>query len=368
MFPFRRAAACFSRRLAVVLGMLPGLLAAMPAPADDDIGTLNFGIISTESSSGLKQSFGPFLDAMEAALGVQVAAFFATDYAGIVEAMRFAKVDVAWLDNKSAMEAVDRAGGEVFAQTVDLAGRSTDRAVLIVHRDSGLTFADVVRCDGRLAFGNGDPNSTAGYLAPAYHVFAMRRIDPGTCFKRMTLANHEANALSVASRRVDVATGSERILSGRLARAHPEAAARIKVIWTSPPIPSDPIVWRKDLPRVWKDRIFAFFLQYGRFGDLDKVRGEREVLAGTGAGWAPFRVSDDRQLILVRRLQMFRDRRRIDDNARLTLAEKIDRVGEIEARLEDLEIWSEIIGTRNPASEGPRREATGNRRRGPDHP
>ena len=38
-----------------------------------------------------------------------VKAFFATDYAGVIEALRFNKAQVAWMGNKSAMEAVDRA-------------------------------------------------------------------------------------------------------------------------------------------------------------------------------------------------------------------------------------------------------------------
>ena len=53
---------------------------------------------------------------MEKKTGLKVNAFFAPDYAGIIEAMRFNKVQVAWYGNKSAMEAVDRANGEVFAQ------------------------------------------------------------------------------------------------------------------------------------------------------------------------------------------------------------------------------------------------------------
>ncbi len=336
------------RRLVWAVAAALCLPAGRPAAAAD-IAALSFGLISTESAQGLKESFGPFLADMERALGLPVTAFFASDYAGVVEAMRFGKVDVAWLDNTSAMEAVDRAGGEVFARTVDLAGRTTDHAVLIVRKDSGLTLADVVRCDGSLTFGNGDPNSTAGNLAPAYFVFAMHRIDPATCFRRMTLTNHEANALSVAYGRVDVATGSEWVLTGRLARARPEVAERLEVIWSSPPIPSDPILWRSDLPRAMKDRIFAFFLQYGRFGDLDRVRREREVLAETGSGWAPFQVSDDRQLILVRRLRMLRDRRRIDNDPDLTLRDKIDRVTRLELRMEDLELWSEITGFRGSA-------------------
>ncbi len=49
--------------------------------------------------------------------GVKVNAF-APDYAGIIRGMRFNKVDIARYGNLSAMEAVDRANGQVFAQTV----------------------------------------------------------------------------------------------------------------------------------------------------------------------------------------------------------------------------------------------------------
>ena len=52
---------------------------------------------------------------METKLGIKVNAFFAPDYAGIIQGMRFNKVDIAWYGNLSAMEAVDRANGQVFA-------------------------------------------------------------------------------------------------------------------------------------------------------------------------------------------------------------------------------------------------------------
>src|SRR3546814_18355746 len=53
---------------------------------------LNFGIISTESSSALEASFGPFLEDMEKTMGGTVTPFFASDYAGVIEGMRFGKV------------------------------------------------------------------------------------------------------------------------------------------------------------------------------------------------------------------------------------------------------------------------------------
>ena len=46
---------------------------------------------------------GSFLDAMSKA-PVKVNGFYASDYAGVIEAMRFNKVQIAWYGNKSAME------------------------------------------------------------------------------------------------------------------------------------------------------------------------------------------------------------------------------------------------------------------------
>lgn len=107
-----------------------------PAYAEEQEKALNFGIISTESQQNLKPQWTPFLQDMEKKLGVKVNAFFAPDYAGIIQGMRFNKVDIAWYGNLSAMEAVDRANGQVFAQTVAADGSPGYWSVLIVNKDS----------------------------------------------------------------------------------------------------------------------------------------------------------------------------------------------------------------------------------------
>jgi len=77
---------------------------AFAAPAYAQEGkTINFGIISTESSSNLKSGWQPVIDDLSRVLGVPVKPFFASDYAGIIEGMRFNKVQVAWYGNKSAI-------------------------------------------------------------------------------------------------------------------------------------------------------------------------------------------------------------------------------------------------------------------------
>ncbi len=128
---------------------------------------LNFGIIATEASTNLKTVWDPFLEAMAKGTGYKVNAFYASDYAGVIEAMRFKKVQVAWFGNKSAMEAANRSNGEIFAKSVDSDGNPGYWSHLIVYKDSPLqNLDDVLKCDKSINFGIGDPNSTSGFLVP----------------------------------------------------------------------------------------------------------------------------------------------------------------------------------------------------------
>ena len=151
----------FCATLALGLGLATGVLAQ---------DAINFGMISTEASQNLKADWQPLLDDMAKQTGLKINAFFASDYAGLIEAMRFNKMQVAWLGNKSAMEAVDRASGEVFAQMVNADGTQGYYSHLIVHKDSPLqNMQDVLKNSKSLSFGNGDPNSTSGFLVPGYY-------------------------------------------------------------------------------------------------------------------------------------------------------------------------------------------------------
>lgn len=267
---------------------------------------INFGIISTESSSALEKGFSPFIKDLEKYLGIPVKTFFASDYAGVIEGMRFKKVEIAWFGNKSAIEAVDRAGGEVFAQTIKENGDRGYYSLLITHKDSDLkSLEDVLKCDGTKTYGSGDPNSTSGTVIPNYYVWVMNSKNPETCFKRMVSSNHEGNAIAVATKKVDVATNNTESIE-RLAKTQPEMAANVKEIWRSPLIPSDPMVWRKDLPPELKEKILYFFIQYGRLGDMEKITRERKVLAEMSDGWGPFLASSDAQLLEIRQIEAYK--------------------------------------------------------------
>lgn len=304
--------------------------AAVGIAKADDQPVLNFGIISTESSQNLKTVWDPFLDDMSKKIGMEVKAFFAPDYAGIIQGMRFDKVDIAWYGNKSAMEAVDRAGGEIFAQTVDVDGNPGYWSLLVTHKDSPLnSVEDVLANASNLTFGNGDPNSTSGFLVPSYYVFAVNGVDAKQAFKRVLNSNHETNLLAAANKQVDVATNNTENLR-RLEVTQPEKAAQVKVIWKSPLIPADPIVWRKNLPESTKSAVYSFFMNYGK----DDAK-EREILAGLQ--WAPFRASSDDQLLPIRQLVLYKDMVKMESDENMDAAEKAQKIAAIKAQLASLD-------------------------------
>ncbi len=324
---------------AAATGVAPCVNADTPNP-------LTFGIISTESAGTLTARFQPFLEDMGKTLGVQVKSFVADDYAGIVGAMGRGEVDVAWMGNSAAVEAVDTAGGEVFAQTVDVTGNPGYWSVLIANKDNaGLnSLEDIFKCDRTLRFGNGDVDSTSGYLVPAYYVFAKLQIDPAQCFQSVSTANHETNAKMVANGEVDFATGNSESL-GRLQKDQPAVFDSIKVIWRSPLIPSDPLVWRAALDREAKAEIKGFILTYGRLGpSLDVIQAEEAKLAKLSSGWAPFYDSSNVQLYPVRQLQLFEARNMIVNDTTLDPADRDAKIAVIDEKLVVLGILADNKG------------------------
>lgn len=315
------------------------VLAGLTAPlAAQEIKELNFGFISTESSANLAKSFEPLLKDMEKAIGVPVKPFFVGDYAGVIEGMRFKKVDVAWFGNKSAMEAVDRSNGEVFVKTAKPNGSSGYYSLIVtnVDRNDINGLKDILDCSKGYNFGNGDPNSTSGFLVPGYYVFALNNVDPTKCYKRVVTGNHEANLLSVANKQVDFATNNTENMT-RLQQTRPEEAAKIKEVWRSPMIAGDPIVWRKDLPADLKAKIYTFFMTYGRNGTPEEIAHAREVLAKTSDGWGPFLASSDAQLLPIRQLELFKSRVKAEKNDKLSADEKAAELKKIDAQLADLD-------------------------------
>jgi phosphonate transport system substrate-binding protein len=323
------------RRTLLAAGFI-GLTAGAITPLSaEELKEINVGVISTDTSAALKKLWEPLIADMSKALGMPVKGFYASDYAGVIEAMRFNKVQVAWYGNASAVPAVDRSEGEVFARGTGLDGTPGYYSLLIVAKDSPIqSLDDILKAPGQYTFGNGDPNSTSGNLMPGYYAWAKNHVDVNKHFKRIAIGNHQSNMVAVANKQVDVATNNTEDMA-KFAKSQPDKVANIREIWRSPLIPGDPLVYRKDLPAEVKTKIRTFFLTYGTPEAGTGWEAEKVILNGLSYG--KVEASNNNQLIPIRQTMLFRDKLKLEDDANMSADEKKKRIGEIDAKLAELD-------------------------------
>ncbi len=261
---------------------------------------ITFSILSTEKSQNMETYWTPILADMEKSTGLKVKPFFSSSYSALIEAMRFKQTDLGWFSNQSGLEAVRRSNGEVFARTFDPSGTDGYTSVIIVPIDSPIkTLDDLLKCDKTLNFGMGDKKSTSGTLAPMTEVFIPRGVKPENCFKTVLTANHQSNLFAVANKRLDAATNNSTAI--RLNKDRKEGQGeKVRVIWESPVLPEDPIVWRKDLDPAVKEKVRQFFLTYGQ-GDTPEAARQRENMKKLSIGG--FKPADATHLLFVRKME-----------------------------------------------------------------
>lgn len=301
-----------------------------------EVKQINWGLLAVESQTNLLKRWGPIIKMMEKRTGIKIKPFFASDYTGAIEAMRFNKLDLILFGNKSAMTAVDRAGAEVFAQMIEKDGSHGYYSLLVTHKDTAklTNLKDVLKCDKSLTFGIGDPQSTSGFLVPTTFIFAQNNINPRDCFKTVRNASHEANLLSVANKQVMVATANNRAMYQRLKANKPDAFANIKEIWRSPLIPADPMAWRKNLPEELKAKIHYAFMAMGRLGSAKMLKEERKILKNGGfSGFVP---SSDLQLLPIREMQFNKEILNISSDETRSKAEKEKMIAELRNKIRDV--------------------------------
>ncbi|NUU03911.1 phosphonate ABC transporter substrate-binding protein [Herbaspirillum robiniae] len=253
--------------LAACAGMLPLLPAVAAQPQ-----VLTVGLIPAEDSQAMLENSKAVIDSLQKQLGVTVKPFIATDYNGIIEALRAKKLDVAYLGPFSYVLATTVANVEAFSVAeTKKSGKSFYKSLIITRKDSGIQ--NVEQLKGRtMAFV--DPSSASGHLFPSAGLQKLN-IDPAKYFSRVIFSgSHDASILAVANKKVDAAAVADRILTAAVAKGVVQQSD-LNVVWTSPDIPESPMVWRKDLDPAFKQKIAA------AFGNIKDVQwGDQGVLNG----------------------------------------------------------------------------------------
>ncbi|WP_110971601.1 phosphonate ABC transporter substrate-binding protein [Pseudomonas huaxiensis] len=220
------------------------LLPLLLAPAVQAQQTLTIGLIPSEDSQAMIKSSQLVIDQLQERLGIPVKPFVATDYNGVIEALRAGKLDVAYLGPFSYVLANKVAGAEAFAVAVTKkTGTSAYHSLIVARQDSGIRSLDDLK--GR-TFAFVDPSSASGHLFPKAGLEQSGH-DPKALFSRVIFSgSHDASILAVENRKVDAAAVADRILAGAVNSGQVKKED-FQVVWTSQDIPESPMVWRKNL-------------------------------------------------------------------------------------------------------------------------
>jgi phosphonate transport system substrate-binding protein len=299
-------------------------LAARGASAAEPV-SLAFGVITTTTVDETRRAWEPFFAAMRRTTGLDVRGVYHATYEAAVEAVVTDLVQLAWVSNKAALDCIERANVEVFAQMVDSAGSPGYRALIVTRRDGGLASIEQLLDKPRTwRFAMGEPSSTSGAVMPSYALFVPRTIAPEEHFATLLRGTHEHSLEAVLSGKVHAATYNTEELS-RLRERSPQQAAQLKVLWESALIPKDPLLWRLDLPLSVRTRLATYIFGVG------KTPEEKVMLKGM-FDLAGFQRSANRQLRFVLDIEDFRQRSQVLLDNRMGDAEKAERLADLSER------------------------------------
>ena len=177
-------------------------------------------------------------------------------YGTVIEALRAHKVDVGTLGPFGYLIASEKAGAEVLTVTGEPdTGKGGYRGVIAVPQSSPIkTIDELLAHSKELTFSFVDPDSTSGFLVQRAY-FQSRGLDPDKDFKKtMFSMNHIASAMTLVAGKVDAAAMMES-MPKTVAERGLAKPSDFRILWTSPHLPSSPIVVRRDLPDSFKREI-----------------------------------------------------------------------------------------------------------------
>jgi phosphonate transport system substrate-binding protein len=226
---------------------------------------LRVGFVPAEDAQQVMQNAQPIVDILQQQLGMEVQPFVATDYTGVVEALRVNKLDIAFLTPASYVLAKNEANVRVVLKS-ERKGSPYYYAAIITRADSGIKKLEDLR--GK-TFAFGDPLSTSANVFPR-KMLHERGIDPVRDFKQILYSGgHDATVLAVLNGKVDAGATYANSPDSKDSAwirylKNPAEQKQIHAIAFSEPIPADNLVINANLDEQLAKKIEAVFLELSR--------------------------------------------------------------------------------------------------------
>ena len=239
MCPLTRAISTLAA--ALLLGLAGDVI---PARAQSAPLTLVF--TPSRDPTALKEAGDAFAKTLAEISGVPVRALVASDYAGVIEALRSRRVDLAFVHPVGYVLANREAGCRILVRDI-WGGKTAYTARFYVRKDRGIRRVEDLR-GKTVAFV--DPASSSGYIYPMVLLMKqglVRERDPKTFFKDALFSGtHEAALQAVLHGRVDAAASFDK--APELHLKDPALIAQIGFVGETPEIPEAGICVRPGVP------------------------------------------------------------------------------------------------------------------------
>lgn len=240
------------KQAATTLFTLSLLIGAQHAPASA-VEVLHVGATPGENIELTRNRYQLIIDYIQKHTGIKTELYLATDYTGVIEAMRAGKIDVASFGPLSYVLASDVAGAEAFAKEYRAGAGSMYTGYIITRSDSPIQ--NIRDLKGH-TFGFVDPASTGGNLIPRMNMLK-NGIDPEKDLAAgIYLGSHDQVALAVAHKRVDAGAVMNFNFEAFLDRGT-VSGDEFKIIHKSDPFPGSAWCFRKDLDQETRDKVKA---------------------------------------------------------------------------------------------------------------
>ncbi len=212
---------------------------------------VKYGVIPVETQTGTTKTMDAFLAHAQKTTGVKWELYQATDYSGVMNALIAGQINLAWLSGFSYCQtfADSKGGVEPLVAAAAIDGSMGYNAIIVVKSDSPNKTIDDLK--GKVV-ARTDPLSGSGYLIPTAAFRAMGKpVDE--YYKSPLSGGHVQSVLGVLKGTYDAAFTwtSKDDGFGNLRQMMNQGLLKredIRVIWTSDPLPSPPVVIRKDVP------------------------------------------------------------------------------------------------------------------------
>ena len=245
----------------VAIALLLSVFCSLATPAQAYVPrVIRVGFAPWDNPEDEAKAAGPMCDIIAKATGMQVQPFLASDYSGIVEAMKMGKLDFAFYPPAAYVLAEKIAHARVILKSM-FNGHAYYYSAIFTRKDSGITSLKQLK--GR-TFAFVDPTSTSGAIFPKAMLLDAG-IHPSRDFKHVIYAGgHDAVVLSVFYGRVAAGAAYTNDAQGRssawsMVLKDPKKIAQIRILAVSKPIPADNLAIREGLaPKIVNEVRSAF--------------------------------------------------------------------------------------------------------------